>query len=165
VARRQLEVESPAGIHDGQRIRVRGAGHAPARGGERGDAYVAVRVRPHALFVREGDDLHTSVRVPMTAAALGTSVRVPALAGALDIDIPAGAQPGEVRALRGEGMPSLHGQRRGDLYVRLDVAVPSRLNDEQRELLEEFDRRTDEDAYVSDDEDEGFFRRLRSALR
>jgi molecular chaperone DnaJ len=165
VARRQLEVEVPAGIHDGQRIRVRGAGHAAARGGERGDAYVAVRVRPHATLVREGDDLHTAVRLPMTSAALGTSVRVVTLSGEVDLDVPAGTQPGEVRVLRGEGMPSLHGSRRGDLYVKLDVAVPSRLTSEQRELLEELHRSTDDDAYAADDEDEGFFRRLRSALR
>jgi molecular chaperone DnaJ len=101
----------------------------------------------------------------MTDAALGTSVRVVGVGGDLDLQVPAGAQPGEVRLVSGEGMPSLHGSRRGDLYVRLDVAVPSRLTDEQRELLEEFDRRTGDDAYAPDDEDEGFFRRLKSALR
>jgi molecular chaperone DnaJ len=165
VARKRLEVDIPAGIHDGQRIRVRGSGHAALRGGERGDAYVAVRVRPHPRLLRDGDDLHASVRLPMTAAALGSTVRVPSLAGDLDLEIPAGTQPGQVRVLRGEGMPSLHGSRRGDLYVRLDVAVPTRLDDQQRRLLEELDRRTGEDAYASDDEDEGFFRRLKSALR
>jgi molecular chaperone DnaJ len=165
VARKRLEVDIPAGIHDGQRIRVRGSGHAALRGGERGDAYVAVRVRPHPRLLRDGDDLHASVRLPMTAAALGTTVRVPSLAGDLDLEIPAGTQPGQVRVLRGEGMPSLHGSRRGDLYVRLDVAVPTKLDDQQRRLLEELDSRTGEDAYASDDEDEGFFRRLKSALR
>jgi len=165
LAKRQLDVEVPAGIHDGQRIRLRGAGHAGFRGGERGDAYVAVRVRPHPQFVRDGDDLHTVARVTMTGAALGTSVRVPALGGDLDLQVRSGTQPGEVRVLAGEGMPSLQASRRGDLYVRLDVAVPSRLTDDQRQLLEEFDRRTDSEAYLPDDEDEGFFRRLKSALR
>jgi molecular chaperone DnaJ len=164
VTRRQLEVEVPPGIHDGQSIRLRAQGHAASRGGERGNAYVTVRVRPHARLLRDGDDLHTAVRVTMTDAALGTRVRVPGVGGDLDLQVPAGAQPGEVRVLPGEGMPSLHGSRRGDLYVRLDVAVPARLTEEQRGLLEEFDRRTGEDAYVPDD-DEGFFRRLKSALR
>ena len=165
VAHRQLEVDVPAGIHDGQHIRHRGAGHAAGGGGERGDAYIAVRVRPDPRFVRDGDDLHTSVRLTMTDAALGTTVRVPAFGAELDVQVAAGAQPGEVRVLRGEGMPSLQGSRRGDLYVRLDVAVPSKLTEEQRTLLEEFDRKTDDDAYLRDDEDEGFFRRLKSALR
>ncbi len=165
VSRRQLDVEIPAGIHDGQRIRLRGSGHAAFRGGERGDAYVAVRVRPHAHLLRDGDDLHTAVQVTMTSAALGTSVRVRGVGGDLDVKVPPGAQPGEVRVLPGEGMPSLHGSRRGDLYVRLDVAVPSRLTDEQRRLLEELDGKIDDDAYARDDEDEGFFHRLKSALR
>jgi molecular chaperone DnaJ len=165
VSRRQLDVEIPAGIHDGQRIRLRGSGHAAFRGGERGDAYVAVRVRPHAHLLRDGDDLHTAVQVTMTRAALGTSVRVRGVGGDLDVMVPPGAQPGEVRILPGEGMPSLHASRRGDLYVRLDVAVPSRLTDEQRRLLEELDGKIDDDAYAHDDEDEGFFHRLKSALR
>lgn len=165
IRKRQLEVDVPAGIHDGQRIRLRHAGHAASRGGQPGDAYVAVRVRPDPRFVRDGDDLHASVRLTMTDAALGTSVRVPALGGDLDLQVPAGAQPGEVRMLAGEGMPALHGSRRGDMYVRLDVAVPARLTEDQRRLLEEFDRQTDDDAYLPGDEDEGFFRRLKSALR
>jgi molecular chaperone DnaJ len=101
----------------------------------------------------------------MTDAALGTTVRVTGPGGDLDLEVPAGAQPGAVRVVDGQGMPSLHGSRRGDLYVRLDVAVPSRLNDDQRRLLEEFDRQTSDDAYAPDDEDGGFFRRLKSALR
>ena len=102
----------------------------------------------------------------MTDAALGTTLAVPTLAGEVELDVPAGTQPGEARVLRGLGMPSLSGSRRGDLYVRLDVVVPRKLSAEQREALEEFDRRVGPDAYeVQDDEDEGFFRRLKSALR
>jgi molecular chaperone DnaJ len=165
VTTRQLDVDIPAGIHDGQHIRLRGAGHAAIRGGERGDAYIGVRVRLDPRFVRDGDDLHTAVRLTMTDAALGKVLRVPGPAGELDLTVKAGVQPGEVRVIAGEGMPSLNGSRRGDLYVRLDVAVPAKLTDEQRQLLEEFDRQTDEGAYLSDqDDDEGFFRRLKSAL-
>jgi molecular chaperone DnaJ len=167
VTPRQLEVDIPAGIHDGQRIRVRGEGHAGFQSRDRGNAFVTVRVRPDPRFLRDGDDLHTAMRLTMTDAALGTTVRVPALAGELELEIRPGAQPGEVRILQGQGMPSLNGSRRGDLYVRLDVAVPTHMTDEQRRLLEDFDRETGPETYApGDDEDErGFFRRLKSALR
>lgn len=166
VAGRQLEIEVPAGIHDGQSIRSRGEGHAGLRGGEPGNALVTVRVRPDPRFVRDGDDLHTAVRVTMTDAALGTTVGVPALGGDVELDVPAGTQPGEVRVLHGRGMPSLRGPRRGNLYVRLDVVVPRKTTEEQRRLLEEFAQSAGPDAYESGEaEDEGFFRRLKDALR
>jgi len=165
VSARELEVEIPAGIQDGQRIRLRGGGHAGFRGGDQGDAYVVVRVRPDERFVRDGDDLHTAVRLTMTEAALGTKTRVSAPGGDLDLDVGAGTQPGEVRVIRGEGMPSLQGRRRGDLYVRLDVAVPTTLTDEQRALLDEFGKQAGPETYAPKDDDEGFFRRLKSALR
>ena len=166
VARRQLEVDVPKGIHDGQQIRVRGEGHAGFRSADRGNAFVVVRVRSDPRFVRDGDDLHTAVRVTMTDAALGVTTKVPTLAGELDLDVRAGTQPGDVRAVRGQGMPALRGSRRGDLYVRLDVVVPTQLTDEERRFLEDFDRNVGPDAYAPpDDEDEGFFRRLKSALR
>ena len=96
---------------------------------------------------------------------MASDQRVPAPGGEFDLDVAAGAQPGEVRVLRGEGMPSLQG-RRGDLHVRLDVAVPTTLTDEQRALLDEFGRQSGPETYApKDDDDEGFFRRLKSALR
>jgi len=166
VSHRKLEVEIPAGIHDGQRIRVRGEGHAGFRSRDRGDAFVNVRVRPDPRFLRDGDDLHTAMRLTMTDAALGTTIRVPALAGELDLEVRPGTQPGEVRILQGHGMPSLGTSRRGDLYVRLDVAVPTQMTEDQRGLLEDFGRQAGPDTYARDDEDEGgFFRRLKSALR
>jgi molecular chaperone DnaJ len=165
VTHRQLDVDVPAGIHDGQRIRVRGEGHAGFQSRDRGNALVTVRVRPDPRFLRDGDDLHTAMRLTMTDAALGTTVRVPGLAGELDLEIRPGAQPGEVRILQGHGMPSLNGSRRGDLYVRLDVAVPTQMTDEQRRLLEDFDRETGPETYAPDEDEGGFFRRLKSALR
>ena len=164
--RRQLDVEIPKGIHDGQQIRVRGEGHAGFRSNERGNAFVVVRVRPDPRFVRDGDDLHTAVRLTMTDAALGTTATVTSLTGDVELDVPPGTQPGEVRVLAGEGMPALRGVRRGSLYVRLDVAVPTTLDDEQRRLLEDVDRTLGPDSYAAKpDDDEGFFRRLKSALR
>jgi molecular chaperone DnaJ len=165
VSRTQIEVDVPKGIHDGQQIRVRGEGHAGFRSSERGHAFVIVRVRPDPRFVRDGDDLHTALRLTMTEAALGTAATVSSLAGDVELDIPAGTQPGEVRALKGEGMPALRGSRRGSLFVRLDVAVPTALDDEQRTLLAQLDEKLGEEAYVPRDEDEGFFGRLKSALR
>jgi molecular chaperone DnaJ len=163
--RRQLEIDVPAGIEDGQRIRVRGEGHAGFQGADSGNAFVVVRVRPDPRFVRDGDDLHAAVRIPMTDAVLGATVAVPAPGGEVELDVPPGTQPGEVRVLRGRGMPSLRGSRRGDLYVRIDVVLPSRLSDEQRRLLEELRAGTGPEAYDDPDDDEGFFSRLKSALR
>jgi molecular chaperone DnaJ len=161
---RELQVDIPPGIHDGQQIRVRGEGHAGFRSAERGNAFVVVRVRPDPRFVRDGDDLHTAVRLTMTDAALGTTAKVASLSGDLEVEIPSGTQPGEVLVLRGEGMPALRGSRRGSLYVRLDIAVPTVLAPEERRLLEEVDRTLGPEAYRPKS-DEGFFGRLKSALR
>jgi molecular chaperone DnaJ len=166
LVRRELEVDIPAGIHDGQQIRARGEGHAGFRSSERGNAFVVVRVRADERFVRDGDDLHTVLRLTMTEAALGTTATVSSLSGELELEVPSGTQPGEVRVLAGEGMPVLRGSRRGSLFVRLDVAVPTALDDEQRRLLEDVDRNLGPEAYAANpDEGEGFFRRLKSALR
>ena len=165
VSRVQLEVDVPRGIHDGQQIRVTGQGHAGFRSTDRGHAFVVVRVRPDPRFVRDGDDLHTGLRLTMTEAALGTTATVTSLSGEVALDVPPGTQPGEVRVLRGEGMPALRGSGRGSLFVRLDVAVPTVLDDEQRALVEQLDETLDDDAYRPRDEDGGFFSRLKSALR
>ncbi len=165
VHRRQLDVDVPKGIHDGQQIRVRGEGHAGFRSAERGHAFVVVRVRPDSRFLREGDDLHTALRLTMTEAALGTTATVSTLGGDVELEVPPGTQPGEVRVLRGQGMPTLRGPGRGSLYVRLDVAVPTALGEEERRLLEQLDEKLDDEAYAPRDDDEGFFSRLKSALR
>jgi molecular chaperone DnaJ len=159
-------VEIPPGIHDGQQIRIRGEGHTGFRSSERGHTFVVVRVRPDSRFVRDGDDLHTALRLTMTEAALGTSTTVATLAGDVELEIAPGTQPGDVRVLAGHGMPSLQGSGRGALSVRLDVAIPTVLDDEQRKLLEDVDARLGDEAYVErPDEGESFFRRLKSALR
>ncbi len=164
VDERTLHVDVPAGIHDGQRIRLRGEGHAGAPGGPAGDVFVQVRVRPDERLLRDGDDLVAAVTLTMVDAALGTTVRLPAPDGEVELELPPGVQPGEVRVVRGRGMPSLASGRRGDLRVHLDVRIPRRLTPEQRELLVRLDRLMDEGAYRDDDEG-GFFERLRSAFR
>jgi molecular chaperone DnaJ len=159
---RTLDVEIPAGIHDGQQIRLSGEGHAGRLGGRAGDVYVRVRVRPDPRFVREGNDIFSTVDLTMTQAALGARVTVPTLEGEVELEFEPGTQPGEIRLLRGRGMPVLQGFGRGDHRVLVNVAVPRRLTDEQRSLLEQFDRSADDETYKVD---EGFFEKLKSAFR
>ncbi len=161
---RELEVEIPAGIHDGQQIRVRGGGHAGPNGAPAGDAYVQVHVAPHSALVRDGDDVVAPVRLTIAQAALGTTLTVPTLEGETEVEFAPGTQPGEVRVLRGRGMPALRGFRRGDQRLLVDVVVPRRLDDEQRRLLEQLDASLGDDAY-RDDGDDGFFDRIKSAFR
>jgi molecular chaperone DnaJ len=159
---RELEVEIPAGIHDGQRIRLSGEGHAGAVGGRAGDVYVLVRVRPDPRFVREGNDVISAVELTVTQAALGAAVPVETLEGDVELDFEPGTQPGETRVLRGLGMPVLQGRSRGDHRVLVNVVVPRNLTDEQRNLLERL-RESEHDAnYRSDG---GFFEKLRSMFR
>ena len=134
-ARRTLTVKVPAGIEDGMRIRLAGEGEIGPGGGPPGDLYVEVHEKKHPVFTRQGDDLHCTITLPMTAAALGTSVPLETLDGNEDVDIPSGTQPGEVFTLRARGIPHLRGTGRGNLHVHLHVEVPSKLDDEQAELL------------------------------
>jgi len=159
---RTITVDVPAGIHNGQRIRLSGEGHAGVLGGRAGDVYVLVHVRPHPAFVREGNDIFSQVDLTIAQASLGLRMSVDTLDGPVELELPAGVQPGEVRVLRGKGMPVLHGFGRGDHRVLVNVLVPRRLSDEQRRLLAEFDRTSDDDTYRND---ESFFEKLKSAFR
>jgi molecular chaperone DnaJ len=137
VRRRTLAVDVPAGIADGQRIRLSGRGHAGERGGPPGDLYVRVHVRPDERFVRDGDHLVTVLDVPVAHAALGGELEVPTLDGPAALDVPSGTQPGEILVLKGKGMPALRRPgRRGDLRVVVDVVVPRKLSRDQRDLFE-----------------------------
>ena len=138
VRRRSLRVDVPAGIADGQRIRLSGRGHAGERGGPPGDLYVLVRVAADERFLRDGDDLVTVLDVPAPQAALGARLAVPSLDGEVEVDLDPGTQPGDVVTIRGHGMPRLRREsRRGDLRVVVNVVVPKRLTKRQRRLLEE----------------------------
>jgi molecular chaperone DnaJ len=137
VRHRKLTVDVPAGIADGQRIRLSGHGHAGEPGAPPGDLYVLVRVREDERFFRDGDDLVTMLDVPAPLAALGTTLTVPTLDGPQEVEVPAGTQPGEIITLRGQGMPVLRrAGRTGDLRVVVNVIIPRRLDREQRELLQ-----------------------------
>jgi len=159
---RALDVEIPAGIHDGQRIRLSGEGHAGTAGARAGDVYVEVHVRPDERFVREGNDVYTTVDLTITQAALGAVVAVPTLEGETELTFDPGTQPGEIVVLRGRGLPVLQGFGRGSQRVLVNVTVPRRLTEEQRQLLEEFERLAGEETY---EPSEGFFEKLKSAFR
>jgi molecular chaperone DnaJ len=162
VDQRTLTVEIPAGIHDGQQIRLTGEGHAGVLGEATGDAYVEVRIRPDERFVREGNDVYTTVGVTITQAALGATITIPTLDGEEELELAAGTQPGEVLTLRGRGMPVLQGFGRGDERVLVNVLVPRQLTDEQRRLLEEFEQHADDRTY---DKPDGLLGKLKSAFR
>lgn len=149
---RNLTVDVPAGIADGQRIRLSGRGHQGEPGAPDGDLYVVVTVKPHARFVRDGDDLITVVPVPAPRAALGQTIDVEALDEPLEVEIPAGTQPGKTILLKGRGMPRVGGGRRGDLHVVVDVVIPRRLSERQRELLRELSDSLDEQQLQEGDE-------------
>jgi molecular chaperone DnaJ len=159
---RTLSVTVPAGIHDGQRIRLSGEGHAGALGARAGDIYVQVHVKPDPRFVREGDDIFSTVDLTMTQAALGATFTIPTLDGDEQLEFTAGTQAGEIVVLRGRGMPVLQGYGRGDHRVLVNVLVPRHLSEEQRRLLEQFDAHADERTYKAD---ESFFEKLKSAFR
>ncbi|MCH9666429.1 MAG: molecular chaperone DnaJ [Actinomycetia bacterium] len=142
-SRREVSVKIPAGVADGMRVRLAAQGEVGPGGGPAGDLYVEVHETPHDVFVREGDDLHCTISVPMVDAALGTTVTVDAiLDGPIDITIGAGTQPGSINTLRGHGMPHLRSGVRGDLHAHVEVVVPARLDHEDIELLRAFKERT-----------------------
>jgi molecular chaperone DnaJ len=158
VERQQVSVDIPAGIADGQRMRIAGRGHSGEHGGPPGDLYVLLRVREDPRFVRDGDHLVTAVDVSAPLAALGTSVEVPTLDGTTELEIPAGTQPHETLVIRGAGMPALRGRRHGDLRVVVNVVVPRHLDRDQRELYDRLAGSLTEHNLRSD---EGVFAKLR----
>jgi molecular chaperone DnaJ len=158
---RDLDVEVPAGIDDGQRLRLTGRGPAAARGGVPGDLYVSVRVQADARFERHGDDLLHRHRIALTQAALGTELEIETLDGTEPIVVAPGTQPGAVLRIRGRGMPSLRTGRRGDLIIQLDVDVPTSLSAEEAELLVQFAELRGESVTSP----KGLFSRIRSAFQ
>jgi molecular chaperone DnaJ len=134
-SRRVLEVDVPAGVDTGTRIKLTAQGEVGPAGGPAGDIYLEVRERKHDTFLREGDDLHCTLHVPMTAAALGTVLTLDTLDGPQEVDLRPGTQPAQVVTLRGLGVGHLHAGGRGDLHVHVDVQVPTGLDEQQVDLL------------------------------
>jgi len=134
----RIKLKIPAGIQEGSRLRSSRNGEAGIRGGPPGDLYVVIHVKEHEIFQREDDNLFCDLPVPFTMAALGGEVAVPTLEGKANLKVPAGTQSGQVFKLRDKGIMNVNGRERGDLFARLIVEVPTSLNSEQRQKLEEF---------------------------
>jgi len=134
----KINLRIPPGVDTGARLRSSGNGEAGLRGGPPGDLYVVLRLKPHEIFNRDGDDLLCEVPVGFVQATLGSEVEVPTLEGSATVKVPPGTQPGTIFRLKGKGVRSLQGYGHGDLHVRISVEVPTRLNSEQRQKLEEF---------------------------
>jgi molecular chaperone DnaJ len=158
----QIDVDVPAGVDTGLRLRLAGRGPGGPRGGIAGDLYVTISVQPDPNFERHGDDLLHVRRVSLTQAALGASLTIDTLDGPEELVVPPGTQPGHVFRLKGRGVGSLRGRGRGNLLVRIDVEVPERLKPEEAELLRRLAELRGEDVAPAD---EGFFSRLKSAFQ
>ncbi|MEN4474901.1 molecular chaperone DnaJ [Mycolicibacterium cosmeticum] len=170
-ARREVSVKIPAGVGDGMRVRLAAQGEVGPGGGPAGDLYVEVHEQPHDIFVRDGDDLHCTVSVPMFDAALGTTVTVEdILDGSTEITIPAGTQPGSVTTLRGHGMPHLRSGVRGNLHAHIEVLVPTRLDATDTDLLRKLKAHRSRDvaevrsAHGASSTNGGLFSRLRETF-
>ena len=155
------KVSVPAGIDDGQTLSLRGEGDSGSKGGPSGDLYITIIVRPHAIFKRQGNDVVCEMPITFTQAALGAELEVPTLDGRVKYDIQEGTQTGTIFRLRGKGIPYLRGNGRGDQYVKVEIDVPKKLNEKQKELLREF-------AEISGDEAcekrKSFFDKMKDAL-
>jgi molecular chaperone DnaJ len=163
---RQVEINVPAGIESGTQMRLSGEGEAGVNGGRPGDLYVAVQVRPHPFFRREGDDILVTMSINVAQAALGGVAKVPTLDGDAEVEFPAGTQSGEAVRLKGKGVPHLGSGRRGDQLVTFAVEVPRSLNEEQRRLFQELARSLGGDPSQggSSQQDKGWLGKIKEAL-
>lgn len=166
-SRRTLTIKVPAGVGTGTRIQLSGQGEAGTAGGPQGDLYVEIRVNADPVFMRDGDDLHATLTVPMTAAALGTVITMDTFDGEREINIKAGTQSGEVTTLKGLGVTHLRGYGRGDLMVHVQVETPQKLDAAQEELLRRLAELRGEEfaeGRVSGSSNSGVFAKLRDRL-
>jgi molecular chaperone DnaJ len=158
-----LSITIPAGVEDGTRLRISGEGEAGLRGGHAGDLYVFISVRPHDLFIRQGDDIHCQVPVPMTTAVLGGDIEVPTIDGTrAKVTIPAGTQPGEKFRLKGKGMHVMRTPRRGDMIVHAMVEIPVQLNTDQQKLMQDFQAASVSKSDTHHPKTQGFFDKVKS---
>ncbi len=155
---RQLNVRLPAGIHDGQAVRIRGEGEPSENGGPRGDVYCRVHVKQHPFFRRHNEDLVLQMPISFTQAALGAEIEVPTLRGRTTLKIPRGAQYGDTYRLAGQGLPDLHSRRVGDQIVQIHIEVPRKMTKQQEELLRQFAETEDQRVLP---ESKGFVERLK----
>lgn len=165
-SRRTLTVKIPAGVDNGTRIQLAGEGEVGPGGGPAGDLYVEIHELPHSTFQRRGDDLHCTVTIPMTAAALGTKVPLETLDGMEEVDIRPGTQSGQSIPKHGRGVTHLRGGGRGDLIVHVEVTTPGKLDPEQERLLRELAKLRGEERPTGQFQpgQQGLFSRLKDAF-
>ncbi|MCF6208236.1 MAG: molecular chaperone DnaJ [Ghiorsea sp.] len=145
--KKNLKVKIPAGVYDGAQVRVSGEGEAGTQGGSPGDLFIVVRIKEHAMFERDGADLNCEMPITFPQATLGAEVDAPTLDGKVKIRIPAGTESGRVFRLRGHGVKDVRVHQKGDLFVRVQIAVPKKLTAKQEELLKAFAKETGDEVY------------------
>lgn len=158
-----IKVSIPAGIDEGQQIRLSGKGEPGKNGGPAGDLFVVVRVNPHEYFQREGDNIFLELPITFAQAALGDEIEVPTVHGAVNIKVPAGTQTGKTFRLRGKGAPNVRGYGQGDQHVKIRVVTPTKLTTRQKEILKEFNQ-LDDNRPISEEEDT-IFKRFKKAFK
>ncbi|NSW91313.1 MAG: molecular chaperone DnaJ [Firmicutes bacterium] len=157
----KIKVKIPAGIDNGQTISLRGEGEPGLRGGPAGDLYIDVRVKPHPIFTRKGNDIICEIPITFVQSALGGELEVPTLEGKIKYNIPEGTQTGTVFKLKGKGIPFIRGTGRGDLFFKVNIEVPRKLNERQKELLREFASISGDEVY---EDRKTFFDKMKDAL-
>lgn len=163
--RKPLTVEIPAGVESGKFVQLRGEGEVGPGGGPPGDLFIEIVERPHPVFQRKGDDLHCTVEVPMTSAALGATVELETLDGLEEVTVRPGTQAGEVVQLRGKGVTHLGRTDRGDILIHVNVVTPHRIDERQRKLLDELAKLRGEVGKIRvEPGQQGFFSKLRDAF-
>lgn len=167
-SRKSIPIKIPAGVETGNRIQLSGQGEIGPGGGPAGDLYVEIVETPHDFLIRENNDLHISIAIPMVSAALGTSIEIDTLDGKQKVEIKEGTQSGSTVLMRGLGVTKLRGAGRGDLIVHIEVTIPNKLNKEQSDLLYKFAQLRNEESgkvAIHKTHDEGFFGKVRNAFR
>lgn len=160
--RRKINVKIPAGVDDGQQLRVSGQGEPGINGGPAGDLYVVFHVREHEFFERDGDDIYCEMPITFTQAALGDEIEVPTLHGKVKLKVPAGTQTGTKFRLRGKGVPNVRGYGTGDQHIHVKVVTPTKLTDKQKQLLREF---SEISGPLPDEQNESFFDKMKKAFK
>ncbi len=160
--RKKIKVTVPAGVDNGQQIRLSGQGEAGTNGGPPGDLYIVFKVKPHEFFERNGDDIHCVMPITFAQAALGDEIEVPTLEGKVRLKIPAGTQTGKNFRLKGKGIANVHGRGKGDQLVKVKVVTPTNLTERQKELLREF---ANISGQTVDDQNENFFAKVKRAFK
>ncbi|GLO66624.1 molecular chaperone DnaJ [Oceanobacillus kimchii] len=161
--KKKIHITIPAGIDEGQQIRVAGKGEAGINGGPAGDLFVVIKVRPHDFFVREGDHIFCELPLTYAQAALGDELEVPTVHGKVKVKVPAGTQTGKTFRLKGKGAPNVRGKGHGDQHIKIKVMTPTNLSEKQKELLREFNELGGNES--TDEQDDNIFQRFRRAFK